>query len=286
MRTRTDFRQVVILLILAFSALPSDRLAVLRSDPVAAQDASPPRPSHIHSGGCDELGPVVQPLTFLSVPEGEVLGSGDAVIAEAAFTNIAQPLDEFLAEEHALKVHLSREQIEIYLACGDIGGTVDANGALIVGMKELDDSGYAGIAYLAPGPAGGTDISVMIARVLPGSPGFDAAAADDGAAPAETLQAAQEGPNLVDVTLTEFAIDMPAELPAGSTRFTIVNSGSATHNFVLEGEGLRKTLANALGPGESARLNADLVPGTFTIFCPVGEGAHRERGMELTLTVS
>lgn len=245
-----------------------------------AQEASPSRPSHIHVGDCDELGEVIQPLTLLTVPTGEVLGNSDAVVAEAAFTIIPQTLDALLASDHALKVHLSREQIQVYLACGDIGGSVDANGALIVGMKEVAGSGYAGIAYLQPAAGGGTSVSVMIARVLPGGEG---AAAETQ--PAAATAAAQEGPVLVDVSLTEFAIDMPEELQAEPTRFNITNNGNATHGFVLEGEGIRKTLANNLAPGESARLNVDLVPGTYTIFCPVGEGAHRERGMELELTV-
>ena len=38
-----------------------------------AQEASPPRPSHIHSGDCDELGEVVQPLNSLTVPVGDCL---------------------------------------------------------------------------------------------------------------------------------------------------------------------------------------------------------------------
>jgi uncharacterized cupredoxin-like copper-binding protein len=250
---------------------------------VWAQAASPPRPSHIHSGDCDELGPVIQPLTSLTVPTGDVAGNSDAVVAEAAFTNIPQSLDELLAEDHALKVHLSKEQIQIYLACGDVGGTVDANGALIVGMKELDNSGYTGIAYLAPAGNGTTNVSVMIAKVLPG--GGPESAEAQAATPAVT-PAAAAAPQVVDVSLVNFAIEMPAELAAGSTRFHIVNNGEAQHNFVIEGPGVNKRLANNLPPGQSAFLNADLQPGTYTIYCPVGEGAHRARGMELTLTVT
>ena len=248
-----------------------------------AQEASPPRPSHIHSGDCDELGEVIQPLTALTVPTGAVSGNADAVVAEAAFTSIPLTLETLVAEDHALKVHLSRDQIQTYLACGDIGGTVDANGALIVGMKELDGSGYAGIAYLAPAGNGQTSVSVMIARVLPGG---DAAPAEGAPAPAETPAAAAEGPALVDVSLTNFAIDMPAELAAGPTRFVIVNNGAAPHNLVVEGEGTTKRLANNLQPGQSGNLNVDLAPGTYTVFCPVGEGAHRANGMELELTVT
>src|ERR671916_1800865 len=101
-----------------------------------AQEASPPRPSHIHSGDCDELGEVVQPLNSLTVPVGAVSGNSDAVIAEAAFTSIPQPLDELLAEDHALKVHLSADQIQTYLACGDIGGAAGGRGAALVGAEE------------------------------------------------------------------------------------------------------------------------------------------------------
>ena len=253
---------------------------------VLAQEGSPPRPSHIHTGDCDELDEVIQPLTNLTVPSGEVSGNSDAVVAEAAFTVIPQTLDELLADDHALKVHLSREQIETYLACGDIGGAVDANGALIVGMKELDGSGYAGIAYLVPSGAG-TSVSVMIARVIPTEGAEAAPDQAQVATPASEEEAASAGePALVDVSLSEFTIDMPAELAAGPTRFAIVNNGGAPHNFVIEGPGLNRRLANNLQPGQSGFLNADLEPGTYTIFCPVGEGAHRSQGMEVELTVT
>lgn len=257
-----------------------------------AQEASPPRPSHIHVGDCDELGAVIQPLTSLTVPGGEVLGNADAVVAEAAFTSIPQTLDELLAEDHALKVHLSKEQIETYLACGDIGGALDANGALIVGMKELDGSGYAGIAYLEEQPNGTTSVSVMIARVIPGADGADAGAAQPAAetpaaeAPADAGAADEAAsPTIVDVTLSEFTIEMPATIPAGPVRFAIANAGNAPHNFVIEGQGIRQRVANNIAPGSSAVLNVDLAPGTYTVFCPVGEGAHRANGMELQLTV-
>jgi hypothetical protein len=249
-----------------------------------AQEASPPRPSHIHVGDCDELGEVIQPLNSLTVPVGDVSGNSDAVVAEAAFTSIPQSLDELLAEDHALKVHLSADQIQTYLACGDIGGAADADGALIVGMKELDDSGYAGIAYLVPAADGSTSVSVMIAQVVGDETGGPVA--EEAGATPEALGGADASPQLVDVSLSNFTIDMPTELAPGPVRFTIVNNGVAPHSFVLEGQGIRKTLANTLQPGDSARLNADLTPGTYTIFCPVGEGAHRAQGMELELRVT
>jgi hypothetical protein len=258
--------------------------SLLGGSPGLAQQASPPRPSHIHNGDCDELGEVIQPLTPLTVPTGPTLGNSDAVVAEAAFTNIPLTLDELLKTDHALKVHLSKEQIQIYLACGDIGGALDANGALIVGLKELDNSGYTGIAYLQPAGNGTTNVSVLIAKVIPGHNG-PAATAEASPAAAQAAPTAAAGPTIVDVTLSNFVIDMNTNIPAGPVRFHITNNGPAQHSFVIEGQGISKRLANNLQPGESGFLNADLKPGTYTVFCPVGEGAHRAKGMELTLTV-
>ena len=78
---------------------------------------------------------------------------------------------------------------------------------------------------------------------------------------------------------------MPATIPAGPVRFAIANAGNAPHNFVIEGQNIRHRVANNIAPGSSAVLNVDLAPGTYTVFCPVGEGAHRANGMELQLTV-
>ena len=254
-----------------------------------AQEESPPRPSHVHAGDCDEPGQIVQPLTALTVPEGEVGGNAEAVLAEAAFTNIPLTLDDLLAEDHALKVHLSQAEIQTYLACGDVGGTVDEEGALIVGLKEQDGSGYTGIAYLVPAGDGTTNVSVFLAKVLPGGgAGDDSAAAASPAADEEEDGSADEGDggNVVGVTLTEFAINMPTELAAGPVRFNITNVGAAQHNFVIEGPGIAEQLEANLAPRTSDSLELELEPGTYVVYCPVGQGAHRAQGMELELTVS
>ena len=235
---------------------------------------TPPRPSHIHNGDCDELQEVVRPLTALAVPSGNVTGNSDAVVAEAAFTNIPETLAQLTAADHSVKVHLSKDQIQIYLVCGDIGGAPDANGALIVGLKELDGSGYAGIAYLAPGLSGGTDVSVMIAKILPGGGAGDDAGGGGG------------GVEEVNVGLSEFAIDIPTTLAAGNVSFNLTNNGQAPHSFVIEGQGITKRLAGNLQPGESGSLDLVLKPGTYVVYCPVGEGKHRANGMEVTLTVT
>lgn len=263
--------------------------ALLLAAPGLAQDASPPRPSHIHEGDCDEPGGVIQGLTALTVPGGQTSGNSDAVLAEAAFSTIPLSLDEMLATDHSLKVHLSAAQIDVYLACGDIGGALDADGALIVGLKEQDGSGYTGIAYLVPGANGQTNISVMIAKVLPGGGAGDdaapaAAAGATDTAPAPADNQGTGGVNVVGVTLTEFEIRMPAVLPAGPTQLNITNVGTLPHNLVIEGPGGTGTLEANLPPQTTGQLSGDFAPGVYTVFCPVGDGAHRANGMQITVT--
>lgn len=92
----------------------------------------------------------------------------------------------------------------------------------------------------------------------------------------------------VEVTLSDFKISMPMNLKAGQTRFNISNAGKNEHSFELEGKTgdadrkEDKLLAN-LDPGEKTHLDVDLQPGTYEVYCPVGN--HADRGMKHTLTV-
>jgi hypothetical protein len=150
---------------IVLSTIPS---AVAQDATPVAQPVAPARPAHIHSGNCVELGDVVVPLTDLTAPIGEGAGQADeAIQAENSFTNVPMTLDAILGADHAINVHLSAEQIDTYIACGELGGFIDASGALVVGLREQSDSGYTGIAYLSPGIDGAsTDISVFIAPVF------------------------------------------------------------------------------------------------------------------------
>lgn len=152
------------------------------------------RPVHVHAGTCDELGEVVAPLTDLlaagdtadDTDEADADGVDDAdateessaledlvngggpIPVEVSFTTIDLSLDEIEAADHAINAHLSYDEIETYVACGEIGGTRLSDGALAIGLHEQDDSGFAGIAYLAPNAAdpSQTDVSVFLAEGL------------------------------------------------------------------------------------------------------------------------
>jgi hypothetical protein len=156
-----------------------------------AQDATPqavdtvettvPRPAHIHTGTCREVGEVVAPLTDLTgATGGDRVGQARrAIPAESSFTSVPMTLDAILGADHLVNVHLSAEEIDTYIACGEIGGMLTPEGAVIIGLRELNDSGFTGIAYLAPGVDGAsTDVSVFVAPTLGGGGARNVADAD------------------------------------------------------------------------------------------------------------
>jgi uncharacterized cupredoxin-like copper-binding protein len=87
----------------------------------------------------------------------------------------------------------------------------------------------------------------------------------------------------VEVTLTEYKIEMPASVGAGVTTFKLTNAGEETHGFEIEGNGIEKALKPRLKKGGSSSLQVDLKPGTYKVYCPVH--GHKMRGMSLDLTV-
>jgi uncharacterized cupredoxin-like copper-binding protein len=54
------------------------------------------------------------------------------------------------------------------------------------------------------------------------------------------------------------------------------------HAIEIEGEGVEQESAT-IEPGAVTTVRANLRPGTYTFYCPVGD--HRQQGMEGTLTV-
>jgi hypothetical protein len=126
------------------------------------------RPAHIHTGTCDEVGEVVAPLTDLTGAAGDRVGQARrAIPAESSFTSVPLTLDAILGADHVVNVHLSAEEIETYIACGEIGGSLSPEGAVIIGLREMNDSGFTGIAYLAPGADGAsTDVSTFVAPTV------------------------------------------------------------------------------------------------------------------------
>jgi hypothetical protein len=94
---------------------------------------------------------------------------------------------------------------------------------------------------------------------------------------------AAEG-EVVTVALTEYAIDMPMQVQAGTINFEVTNDGTEVHNFEIEGEGIEESFPTDLQPGETRTLTVELQPGTYHVYCPVGD--HEDQGMTLDLEVT
>jgi len=102
---------------------------------------------------------------------------------------------------------------------------------------------------------------------------------------AAALPARRPAPATVSATLSEWSIGLSeATVPAGPITFTATNNGTIPHAFEVEGKGTEKETA-LIQPGASATLTLTLAPGTYEIYCPVGEDSHKKLGMETHLTV-
>ena len=80
---------------------------------------------------------------------------------------------------------------------------------------------------------------------------------------------------------------MPKQVRAGQINFAITNEGTEAHSFVIaSGETVIAELDTPLAPGASTVLAVTLPEGEYDVYCPLGDGEHREQGMETTLTVA
>jgi hypothetical protein len=137
--------------------------------PVGEADAlEEAHPAHIHAGSCAELGDVVLPLGDVAVPAGATQeGSASAHAVKLSQTHVDMPLQELIDGGYAVNVHQSTEEIDVYIACGDIGGYVITDPAgrteLFIGLRELNDSGHIGVARFGVGDdPNQTEVSIQL----------------------------------------------------------------------------------------------------------------------------
>jgi hypothetical protein len=164
----------------------------------------PAHPAHIHEGTCDNLNPAPAfPLEDVRLPEaGEAtaMPMGRMTMVhevETSTTTVPVRLEDLLAAPHAINVHQSADQIEHYIACGELAGAVRPHfqgpmgDGLVVPLRELNDSGYAGMAWLQLNGEE-TTVTIFLAQGLmgrgpmggPGGPGPGGPAGGPSATPA------------------------------------------------------------------------------------------------------
>jgi plastocyanin len=240
-------------------------------------------PAHIHAGTCDELGEVVFPLTdvgetgmtegmMASTPEaggaetelGEPTGAETAFAVATSSTLVDAPLAEIVEGGHAINVHQSAENIDNYIACGDLGGRIatgpgtEQGGTLVVGLGQLNASGASGIAVLE-GQGDRTEVVLYLARGLAGG----TTGTTEGT-PAAAAPAAEEV--VVDIENFAFGYDPDrVAIPVGGT-VTWTNGDAAPHTAT--GRDREVLQSGRLDKGDRYRRTFD-EPGTYEYFCEI-----------------
>lgn len=147
---------------------------------VLAQDATETpggivtHPAHIHMGSCAELDPnPAYPLDDVGprlndddeMPDAEnTKGSLNAAPVEYSETEeIDVKFDDLFTEAHAINVHESAQNIQNYIACGDIGGVV-LDDKVYIGLHEQNDSGYSGIAIVEKDGDDKSKVTIYLTR--------------------------------------------------------------------------------------------------------------------------
>jgi plastocyanin len=218
-------------------------------------EADAPHPAHIHSGTCDNLGDIVAPLSDVTeLTAGESFGVPTAVLVKESDTDVALPLGDILAAPHAINVHESAEAIQNYIACGDIGGRV-IDGDLVIGLRELNDSGHHGVAEDEQ------DAATDAAPAATDAPATAVAAETpaDAAQGAEAPAAAE-----VPVDIRDFAYSPnPVEIAVGDT-VTWTNQDEVPHTAT--GEDRDVLQSGTISPGASFS-QVFSAAGEFGYFC-------------------
>ncbi len=178
-----------VIALLAFVGVGGLRGYAQDATPGAGDIASVPHPAHIHAGNCETLDPnPLFPLADVSMPTadmgmmgtpmagmdaspmagmtGGLMGSAAAIPAAYSTTTLDIGLSDILASEHAINVHESAENIQNYIACGAIGGMMADD--IFVGLSEVNNSGFSGIAWLHANEDNTTTVTVFLAQGLTG----------------------------------------------------------------------------------------------------------------------
>lgn len=114
--------------------------------------------------------------------------------------------------------------------------------------------------------------------------GLMAVASCAGAPEAEEAPSAAVTPTGGEVLVveTEFALEVTDPVPPGATTLLVRNDGDAVHDLAISGPGV-EAVSETVQPGQVTRLEVELAPGRYTLWCTVGN--HRAQGMEGTLDV-
>jgi plastocyanin len=218
-------------------------------------------PAHIHAGTCAELGEVVFPLSNVGADfqadgtpmAGTAMGASSAIPVDASVTTVEASLADIVAGGHAINIHESAENIQNYIACGDIGGMMLGTSDLPIGIAPLNDSGYSGTALLHDNGDGTTTVSVYLTE--------SGEAGGESHETASPVASGAEGE--VAANIKDFAFDPGTIEFAAGTPVTWTNHDSTAHTVSQSGGGFE---SGKLDPGMTFSFTFD-TPGTYDYFC-------------------
>lgn len=243
-------------------------IAVLLATPSLAfgQDATPVmsnegHPVHVHEGTCAQLNPQpLYPLNNIVAPTGtDAAGTGSPAMVETSTTTIDATLADLTGGNRAINVHESMANIGNYIACGDIGGTIvsgDNGDSIAVGLHQMNNSGYTGIAVLQA--AGNqTTITIYLAEGLAGS-----AAATPTAGTGHSAHMAST--DAVQVEISNFAYSPASVTISAGQSVTWTNNDTVAHTVTAKDRDALQS--GTLQPGDTFTKTFDK-PGTYEYFC-------------------
>ena len=191
MRLRSLLAMVIMILALIAATTPA----------TLAQIAPVDRPAELRGGTCGGLGDVVVALANLVITAGDLQGQMGATPVEQSGTVVQFAIADFLVSDHVVVVRESPQDSTV-VACGDIGGAMNPDGTLAVGMLGVNGSGLSGVAYFTPIDTFANTL-VTILLVGDGEPVTVSVQEETGAG-AEVVDVVEDAAGVVkDVTTTD-----------------------------------------------------------------------------------
>jgi hypothetical protein len=161
----------------------------------SAQDPGhPAHPGHIHLGVCPDPGDVVAPLADAAEATETTEGLPSAIPVRVSITTVDMPLADILAGEHSINFHESADTMDVYIACGDIGGPIMDGADVTLGLADQNGSGHSGIAWLHDNGDETTTVYIFLMEGYPPPATAASPAPEMSAAPAMSPAAPEASP--------------------------------------------------------------------------------------------
>jgi hypothetical protein len=178
---------VLIALVAVAALLAFGKTSALAQEATPEAGAEPAHPVHIHNGTCDALADVVYPLTDIvtynvtnafsfgpaATPEAGAMGTPlpGVTVTETtpvlfSLTHIDATLADLVTGGFAINAHESAENIQNYIACGNIPACTAPACAAVAGvtieLSPLNNSGYFGVAQIENDANGGANVAIFL----------------------------------------------------------------------------------------------------------------------------